>query len=398
MSIESYLPEPDDSNDTRYTPDSMRDYLNTIGKAPLLNDEQVVELSKDIEAGLFAGKVLLLREAENPEDILPEIHQQIRRATELKLKGATNTKTKESYEKGEDRVKKSPKTELSAAQKQRACETADVGVARIAAYAADESISSEELQTLVEMGTEAKSRMIASNLRLVVSISKEYRFRAKKLSFVDITQDGNLGLIRAVEKYDYSKGFKFSTYATQWIRQAITRAIADSGRTIRVPVYAHEKINSIHGTSIKLAAELNREPSDEEIAEKVQMPVGKVRELRKYDRDVVSLNKLIGDDGRDSDTEFVDILQDSDAVSPFDYVHFMEKRQIVESLLMELSVRDAEIIRYRFGFYGSPPTLDELSGIYGITREAIRQIEKRALHKFKTHPDAPHLRELLGDV
>jgi RNA polymerase primary sigma factor len=128
------------------------------------------------------------------------------------------------------------------------------------------------------------------------------------------------------------------------------------------------------------------------------MPVGKVRELRKYDRDVVSLNKLIGDDGRDSDTEFVDILQDSDAVSPFDYVHFMEKRQIVESLLMELSVRDAEIIRYRFGFYGSPPTLDELSGIYGITREAIRQIEKRALHKFKTHPDAPHLRELLGDV
>ena len=293
--------------------DPVKRYLREIGRVPLLNAEQEVELSKRIEAGLFA---------------------------EYKLETAT----------GPD-------------------------------YRRD-------LQWVAEDGTRAKNHMLEANLRLVVSIAKKYQGRAGTMSFLDLIQEGNIGLIRAVEKFDYARGYKFSTYASWWVRQAITRSIADQARTIRVPVHAHELINKIARVTRQMYQDLGRMPAVEEVAAELGMKPEQVAELQKAGRDPISLNAGIGDE--DSGGEYGDLIED-DAPLPDDIIMKMMEDERTRRLLDVLDSRSAFVISLRFGLYdGNVYTLDEAGkmltnnkGGMGVTRERVRQLESKALTKLK---------------
>ena len=239
-----------------------------------------------------------------------------------------------------------------------------------------------ELAKRMELGDEnARKRLAEANLRLVVSIAKRYVGRG--MQFLDLIQEGNLGLIKAVEKYDYSKGFKFSTYATWWIRQAITRAIADQARTIRIPVHMVETINRLIRTSRQLLQELGREPTPEEIAEKMEMPVERVREIMKISQDPVSLETPIGEE---EDSHLGDFIQDDDAPAPADAASLMLLKEQLNEVLSTLSDREARVLRLRFGLEdGRARTLEEVGKEFDVTRERIRQIEAKALRKLR-HP------------
>ncbi|WP_370121004.1 RNA polymerase sigma factor [Streptacidiphilus sp. MAP12-33] len=290
------------------TADPVKDYLKQIGKVPLLNAEQEVELAKRIEAGLFA------------EDKL---------ATEDKL----------------------------APRLQR------------------------ELEIIAEDGRRAKNHLLEANLRLVVSLAKRYTGRG--MLFLDLIQEGNLGLIRAVEKFDYTKGYKFSTYATWWIRQAITRAMADQARTIRIPVHMVEVINKLARVQRQMLQDLGREPTPEELAKELDMTPEKVVEVQKYGREPISLHTPLGEDG---DSEFGDLIEDSEAVVPADAVSFTLLQEQLHSVLDTLSEREAGVVSMRFGLTdGQPKTLDEIGKVYGVTRERIRQIESKTMSKLR-HP------------
>src|SRR5271169_6719939 len=278
------------------TADPVKDYLKQIGKVPLLNAEQEVELAKRIEAGLFAEQKL--------------------------AEGRTSLSTD----------------------------------ARI------------DLEWIAEDGTRAKNHLLEANLRLVVSLAKRYTGRG--MLFLDLIQEGNLGLIRAVEKFDYTKGYKFSTYATWWIRQAITRAMADQARTIRIPVHMVEVIN-------KLA----RVPTPEELAVELDMTPEKVIEMQKYGREPISLHTPLGEDG---DSEFDDLIEDSEAIQPGEAVSFTLLQEQLHSVLDTLSEQEAGVISMRFGLTdGQPKTLDEIGKVYGVTRERIRQIESKTMSKLR---------------
>ncbi|WP_113699490.1 RNA polymerase sigma factor [Nonomuraea lactucae] len=292
------------------TADPVKDYLKQIGKVPLLNAEQEVELAKRIEAGLFAEEQLGGGESEGlPVDVRAE------------------------------------------------------------------------LEWIAEDGRRAKNHLLEANLRLVVSLAKRYTGRG--MLFLDLIQEGNLGLIRAVEKFDYTKGYKFSTYATWWIRQAITRAMADQARTIRIPVHMVEVINKLARVQRQMLQDLGREPTPEELARELDMTPEKVVEVQKYGREPISLHTPLGEEG---DSEFGDLIEDSEAIVPADAVSFTLLQEQLHSVLDTLSEREAGVVSMRFGLTdGQPKTLDEIGKVYGVTRERIRQIESKTMSKLR-HP------------
>ncbi len=291
------------------TADPVKDYLKQIGKVPLLNAEQEVELAKRIEAGLFAEEKLA-----------------------------------EGMDGGEP-------------------------AARL------------DMEWIAEDGRRAKNHLLEANLRLVVSLAKRYTGRG--MLFLDLIQEGNLGLIRAVEKFDYTKGYKFSTYATWWIRQAITRAMADQARTIRIPVHMVEVINKLARVQRQMLQDLGREPTPEELAAELDMTPEKVIEVQKYGREPISLHTPLGEDG---DSEFGDLIEDSEAIQPGEAVSFTLLQEQLHSVLDTLSEREAGVVSMRFGLTdGQPKTLDEIGKVYGVTRERIRQIESKTMSKLR-HP------------
>ena len=305
---------------TGATADPVKDYLKQIGKVPLLNAAEEVELAMRIEAGLFAEEKL---------------------------------------------------SHMSAAEK-----SSQLGL---------------DLQWVARDGQRAKSHLLGANLRLVVSLAKRYTGRG--MQFLDLIQEGNLGLIRAVEKFDYTKGFKFSTYATWWIRQAITRAMADQARTIRIPVHMVEVINKLARVQRQMLQDLGREPTPEELSRELDMTPEKVVEVQKYGREPISLHTPLGEDG---DSEFGDLIEDTEAVVPADAVGFTMLQRQLESLLDSLSEREAGVIRMRFGLGdGQPKTLDQIGDTFGVTRERIRQIESKTMAKLRHPSRSQSLRDYL---
>jgi RNA polymerase primary sigma factor len=322
------------------TNDPVRMYLKEIGKVPLLVAEQEVDLAQRIEAGLWAEEML-----HDPKKFDLEKIKRLAGRSKLEIISGKIT-----IDKGR-----------------------------------------EICRRIERDGVLAKRKLVEANLRLVVSIAKRYVGRG--MLFLDLIQEGNLGLIRAVEKFDYTKGYKFSTYATWWIRQAITRAIADQARTIRIPVHMVETINKLVRIQRQLLQDLGREPTAQEIAVQMEMTPEKVREIQKVSQDPVSLETPIGEE---EDSHLGDFIEDYDAVIPLDAASFILLQEQLESVLHTLSDREKKVIELRFGLQdGTPRTLEEVGKEFGVTRERIRQIESKTLSKLRHPSRSQKLRDYL---
>jgi RNA polymerase primary sigma factor len=328
-------------------------------------------------------------EVEEAPDDVDEERQRARREIEAALKAPTNDPVR-MY------LKEIGKVSLLTAQEEvdlakrieaglRAAERLESGAGRVP------EPQQRELEWIERDGDRAKRHLVEANLRLVVSIAKRYVGRG--MAFLDLIQEGNLGLIRAVEKFDYEKGFKFSTYATWWIRQAITRAIADQARTIRIPVHMVETINKLVRIQRQLLQDLGREPTAEEIAEQMELSSDKVREIQKISQEPVSLYTPVGEE---EDSHLGDFIEDSEAVVPLERASFRLLQEQLESVLHTLSEREKEVIRLRFGLVdGQPRTLEEVGKKFGVTRERIRQIESKTLSKLRHPSRSQKLRDYL---
>jgi RNA polymerase primary sigma factor len=345
------------------TNDPVRMYLKEIGKVPLLTAAQEIDLARRIEAGEFSTELTGTLDGDEKAD-----PKRLRAIVEAVV--AIRNHQLERFGKvegiGRDRVSKSwrPKT------------IDDLH---------------DFLRRVERDGQLAKKKLIEANLRLVVSIAKRYVGRG--MLFLDLIQEGNLGLIRAVEKFDYSKGFKFSTYATWWIRQAITRAIADQARTIRIPVHMVETINKLVRIQRQLLQDLGREPTPDEIGKQMGIPADKVREILKVSQEPVSLETPIGEE---EDSHLGDFIEDSEAVVPVDAASFILLQEQLESVLHTLSEREKKVIELRFGLTdGHPRTLEEVGREFGVTRERIRQIESKTLSKLRHPSRSQKLRDYL---
>jgi RNA polymerase primary sigma factor len=353
----------------------VKDYLKAIGKVPLLNAEMEVALAKRIEAGQLAEQV---QNARSAPDINVYLAQMKARLHERK-----------------DHMSPTSHQKILA-NSQNIQEV----VGRLANLG---SLDDDALEWIAEDGKQALNHLQEANLRLVVSIAKRYTGRG--MLFMDLIQEGNLGLRHAAEMFDYAKGYKFSTYATWWIQQSITRAMANQARTVRLPVHLHEVINQLRKTSIAMEIRLGREPTDEELAEELNsmalatdtsskkkrsMTAKKIAEIKNHARDIVSLDKPVGDGGGagrgQTEAAFGDLIEDKEVVMPADSAAFAMLRQNLQEVLDTLGEREAGIVSMRFGLSdGEPRTLDEIGEVYGVTRERIRQLESKAMAKLR-HP------------
>jgi RNA polymerase primary sigma factor len=328
-------------------------------------------------------------EKEQPAPDADEDRMRARREVDLALKAPTNDPVR-MYLKEIGRVPLlTAQEEVSLAMRIEAGELATEALAK-----GGDKLSSDkvfELRRVERDGGMAKRHLVEANLRLVVSIAKRYVGRG--MAFLDLIQEGNLGLIRAVEKFDYAKGFKFSTYATWWIRQAITRAIADQARTIRIPVHMVETINKLVRIQRQLLQDLGREPTPEEIATQMELSPEKVREIQKISQEPVSLETPIGEE---EDSHLGDFIEDSEAVVPLERASFKLLQEQLESVLLTLAGREKDVIRLRFGLVdGQPRTLEEVGKKFGVTRERIRQIESKTLSKLRHPSRSQKLRDYL---
>ena len=335
------------------TADPVKDYLKQIGKVPLLNAEEEVELAQYVEAGLWANKLY----GENGDNLKVASGVRPVKCTECKTVAKRYSEFSINYD-------------------------GDKKKYRICSFC---------LEEMIAFGDSKKEHLLNANLRLVVSLAKRYTGRG--MLFLDLIQEGNLGLIRAVEKFDYKKGYKFSTYATWWIRQAITRAMADQARTIRIPVHMVEVINKLARVQRQMLQDLGREPTPEELARELDMTPEKVVEVQKYGREPISLHTPLGEEG---DSEFGDLIEDSEAIVPADAVAFRLLQDQLEGVLDTLSDRESGVVRMRFGLTdGQPKTLDEIGKVYGVTRERIRQIESKTMSKLRHPSRSQSLRDYL---
>src|SRR5438309_9001788 len=350
--------------------DPVRMYLKEIGRVSLLTANDEVELAQAIEAKPLHDAMKALNVVEevdgrqrSVDELLPEV---IERLATVKRKGQQAHIAQELLGLV-DMAKLTNLEDAAAAERRRISNGARP---RVRAEALESyRIARYRLTERYERAYEAKQRLTEANLRLVVSIAKKYIGRG--MSFLDLIQEGNMGLSRAVEKFDYHKGYKFSTYATWWIRQAITRAIADQARTIRIPVHMVEVINKLGRIQRELLQDLGREPTPEELAKEMDITPDKVLEIQQYAREPISLDQTIGDEG---DSQLGDFIEDSEAVVAVDAVSFTLLQDQLTSVLQTLSEREAGVVRLRFGLPdGQPRTLDEIGQVYGVTRERIRQ-------------------------
>jgi RNA polymerase primary sigma factor len=366
------------------------------GKPPLLTVEislpEVEELQKLVQEGLEKGVLNYDEIASGLEDV--ELTKEqiedfytylVDHGVEL-LEGETH-KHPPHEQLPAPEEEKGPKLDLSVEPSLDSLRLYLREIGKVSLLTADQEVY---LAKRIERGDmSAKTQMIEANLRLVVSIAKSYLGRG--LSFLDLIQEGSLGLIRAVEKFDYRKGYKFSTYATWWIRQAVTRAIADKARTIRIPVHMVEKLNKVVHIERQLVQRLGREPRPDEIAEELEMTTEEVREILRMSQLPVSLEKPIGEE---EESELGDFVEDESAESPFDTATLSLRREDVEHALSALPERERQVIELRFGLSGSQPcTLEEVGRAFGVTRERIRQIENNTLKKLESLPEAQGLKD-----